>query len=175
VTENSHWGTNSGGYNSFLGLLVDEIGSPLQLDRLTVFLANSNKHKGKLFGGKTAVSDAKFTSYDTGDEQLILAREVGMVFHIHESIIRFGNRFCDSYNGVLDCLEEFDAWYPTTTGATSNLAGEWPKFIRSELDMVVTNGRTNLRMMNTRKKQTPLQLGYYPRWVLVMTTEMAKV
>jgi len=86
-----------------------------------------------------------------GDDQLIMAREIGMIFG-YMNLDPIWQSFCATYNGILTLLTEFDQWYPTyAIGSSSNLAGEWPLFIRSELDNAVTSARANLNSMVQKK------------------------
>jgi len=160
------WGQNANGdYNSFGGLLVDEPGSVDHQDRLAIFLDRPNGHKGRLFRGITPISAGRFGEETAGDAQLTMAREIGMIF-AYMNLDPVWESFCDTYNGILTQLEAFDAWYPTHTGVQSSLATEWPLYIRRELDMVVTNARSDLKVLNQYRK--PAGALYARRWNTIM-------
>lgn len=149
--------------NAFIHILLDEMGSKLHYDRLTVFLTNCNCMKGNLFGGATSTSDSRFRALEAGAEQLLNAREVGMIFG-YMSLDTIWDAYCDVYNGMLDLFEAFDPWYKQQSQKASDLAGLWPKFIREELDMIVKRGRDDMkRMKNMRETGSQLRcsLGYH--------------
>lgn len=154
--------------------IVDELGSIDNMDRLTVFMKRPNQNKGRLFKDSRAMSMSTFGELEKGPEQLLAAREVGLIFPYlnHDEV---WESFCDTYNGVLDHLVDFDSWYETKTGAPSNLRGEWPRFIRSELDMVVRKARLNVREMNLNRKSAGAR--YTGLWATMMGVngEMRKV
>lgn len=173
VLANHYWGTDgSGDFYSFARVLMNELGSINHLDRLTVFLARSNGHKGRLFSGAVAVSSAKYDNLTSDDLQFMVLREVGMIF-TYLNRAEVWDSFCSTYNGILDRLEEFDTYYnnklndQNQLGADSNLAVEWPKHVRAELDMVVKGALTNIEMFNSRKKAVnPVWLS---RWSRALT------
>jgi chitinase len=121
--------------------------------------------KGSLFTGKTAMTSVNFMSYAAGPEQLLAARQIGYIF-TYMNTDTVWESFCDTYNGILAHLTAFDTYYPSVTGSPSNLAHEWPLFIRSELDMVVQQARDDLKMMNQMKSSTGLPFLVY--WSLIM-------
>lgn len=171
--EDVQWGTNGyGSYNSFYGTLMDELGSLGHLDRLTVFLANSNGHKGTLFGGKQAIRSTIFMAASPGDEQITMAREIGFIFP-YMNTDDVWQSFCASYNGMLTKIEGFDQWYQQKVGTSPNLAAEWPKFIRSELDLVVTNARANINLMNNLRSYAGVS--YVLKWALLTTTSLPTI
>ena len=156
-TAHQVFGTDSdGGYNSFMWLVTSELGSEEHPDRLTVFLDRPNGHKGRMFGGAQPVSATTFGNKAAGDEQLLVARELGMVFSYMNNNVVWG-AFCASYNAILQDMQTFDNWINNQQppgsyiGAPSNMADEWPKYVRSELDNVVNLGRSGWRNMNTWK------------------------
>lgn len=122
---------------------------------MTVLLSRPNGHEGRLFDGSTAVSLPKFAGAVAGDEQLLMAREIGMVF-AYMNLDTVWTSFCDVYNGILSLLTTFNDWYRRQTGDTSELRLEWPRFIRSELDMVVKSARDNLKALEQARKLSPL-------------------
>ncbi|RGP61415.1 glycosyl hydrolases family 18 [Fusarium longipes] len=160
---------------TFIHPLVDELGSKIHLDRLAIFLSNSNRLKGSLFKGVSSTSDAHFNSLDAGAEQLLHVRELGLVFG-YMGRDDIWDAFCASYNGILDLMEQFDAWYLKKSTNKSDLAAEWVKFIRSELDMVVKQARDDVKRMYQKKK--PAGPNYDAFWETIMkgpTAEMNKV
>jgi len=128
--------------------MIDELGTYEQLERMTVLLTRVNAAKGRLFGGIVAVDTGKFATYNASDEQLLVAREISMIF-TYMNIDTVWQSFCDAYNGIFAFLEKFDADYERLGGgSTSVLAKEWPNYIRSELDRVIRDARTNLRLLD---------------------------
>jgi chitinase len=115
-------------------------------------------------GGDTAMTQVKFNGFIAGDEQLA-ARQIGLIFP-YMNTDTVWQSFCDSYNGMLDLLTQFVTWYTQQGGAASDLAGEWPRFIRSELDMVVNAARNNLKVMDQSLKSSGVL--YLTRWRTVM-------
>lgn len=164
LTGRANWGNSHGLDNSFAHLVIDELGSKLHEDRMTVLLSRPNGHEGRLFDGSTAVSLPKFAGAAAGDEQLLMAREIGMVF-AYMNLDTVWTSFCDVYNGILSLLTTFDDWYRRQTGDTSELRLEWPRFIRSELDMVVKSARDNLKALEQARKLSPL---FTLRWRTIM-------
>jgi hypothetical protein len=152
--------------------MIDEIGSVDNQNRLTVFLTRPNSKKGKLFGGKASITQSRFDQDQKGGDQLLEAREVGMIF-TYMNLDTVWESFCDTYNGALDVLRRFDSWYQSYTGAVSTLADEWPKFIRSELDMVVTQARSDLKMMNVKRKFAGA--AYTQRWGTIMAVNGGEI
>jgi chitinase len=175
--QDTRLGTNADGYvNSVATLLVDELGSTNKPERLAVFLKNSNGHKGRLFRGATAIGLTTFARFDAGDQQLVAARQVGMIFpYMNHNVV--WRAFCDSYNGMLSQLEAFDTYYLSRNpGSPSNLAMEWPKYIRGELDRVVIDARTNIRLLDANKKLFGAGAIFATvNWPLMMTLELPKV
>lgn len=173
LSPNSFWGQDSQGvYHSFVHNLVDELGSKDHPERLTVFMSRPNGMKGSLFKGNAALTEATFRGYSSGPDQLLAARQLGMVF-TYMNMDTVWESFCDSYNGMLSAMEQFDIWYQDQTGTDSFLAEEWPAFIRSELDMVVKRARADLRMMNQAKDAAGVRFANF--WSTVMSTEILKV
>ncbi|KAF8850808.1 hypothetical protein BDZ45DRAFT_808884 [Acephala macrosclerotiorum] len=140
-----------GDYNSYRGLLVDERRSVDHQDKLAIFLDRPNGHKARLFRGITAISAGRFGEETAGDAQLTMAREIGMIF-TYMNPDPVWETFCDTYKGDLTRLEDFDVWYPTHAGVQSSFATEWPLYIRRELDIVVMNSRSNLKVLNQYRK-----------------------
>ncbi|KAF4212956.1 hypothetical protein CNMCM5878_000587 [Aspergillus fumigatiaffinis] len=157
---------------AWIHLMIDEIGSVDNQNRLTVFLTRPNSKKGKLFGGKASITQSRFDQDQKGGDQLLEAREVGMIF-TYMNLDTVWESFCDTYNGALDVLRRFDSWYQSYTGAVSTLADEWPKFIRSELDMVVTQARSDLKMMNVKRKFAGA--AYTQRWGTIMAVNGGEI
>ncbi|SPJ91021.1 uncharacterized protein FTOL_13423 [Fusarium torulosum] len=160
---------------AFIHLVVDELGSRIHHDRLAIFLSNSNRMKGSLFGGSKTTTDATFDKLAAGAEQLLQAREVGLIFGYMGRDEVWG-AFCDSYNGILDLMALFDAWYLKKSTNTSDLAAQWVKFIRSELDMVAKQAQDDVKRLYGRKKSASKK--YDDFWEVVMkgpTAEMNKV
>lgn len=157
---------------AWVHLLFEELGSTTYQDRLTVFMSRPNGKKGQLFSGKASVSQPTFKSRDKGPKQLLEARETGMIFG-YMNLDTVWESFCDSYNGMLDVLTQFDSWYQDLTGADSFLADEWPKFIRSELDMVVKQARTDLKMMDQQRKAAGVV--YTGLWSTIMGTTAGEI
>ncbi|KAI0123659.1 hypothetical protein BJ170DRAFT_659563 [Xylariales sp. AK1849] len=157
---------------AWIHLIVDELGSVANGDRLTIFLRRPNVKKGQLFGGKVSVTQATFAGREKGAEQLLEARETGMIFpYMNDDDV--WQSFCDSYNGILDVLTQFDGWYQDLTGADSFLADEWPKFIRSELDMAVTRARKDLKMMDQNREAAGIL--YTQRWATIMAVNGGEI
>jgi hypothetical protein len=125
-----------------------------------------------LFGGKPAVTIERFGSFAAGDAQLTIAREIGMIF-TYMNLDTVWQSFCDTYNGILSNLEDFDTWYRGQTGAVSSLATDWPLFIRSELDMVVTNARNNLKLMYQNRKAAGVL--FTNRWRTIMAVNGGEI
>lgn len=107
--------------------------------------------KGNLFSGKASISPSKFSDFKRGKEQLLSARQLGMILP-YMNIDTVWQSFCDTYNGILTLLESFDAWYLQTQQVSSQMADEWPKFIRKELDSVVSRAREDLKMMSVKRE-----------------------
>ena len=152
-----------------MGLMIDELGTYEQLERMSVLLTRVNAAKGRLFGGNVAVNIGKLATYNAGDEQLLAAREIGMIF-TYMNIDTVWQSFCDTYNGILAFLEKFDADYEGLGGgSTSVLAKEWPNYIRSELDRVVRDAMTNLRLLEQTRKPAGVRFTQpTQRWATVM-------
>jgi len=152
--------------------IVDELGSQDHQSRLTVFQSRSNGMKGRLFKGTVSMTSVKFAELEAGAEQLLAARQVGMIFTYmnHNEVWA---SFCETYNGILDRLEEADAWYKAKTGATSYLAEEWPKFVRQELDFVVERARMDLKMMNQNRKTAGAP--YTAFWLTIMNIPAGEI
>lgn len=168
LTPNSRWGQGV----AFVHLLADEVGTRLTQDRLTVFMSRPNGMKGSLFGGSVSITQVRFGDIAAGAKQLLVARQLGLIFP-YMNTDTVWQSFCDSYNGMLDLFEDFDTWYTGQTGANSNLAGEWPRFIRSELDMVVRRARDDLKIMNQRRKNAGLP--YRALWQTVMAVNGGEI
>ncbi|KAF1988220.1 glycoside hydrolase family 18 protein [Aulographum hederae CBS 113979] len=179
MTVDAKW-KNGRDPKAFVNRMIDELGSRdgvSKQERLTIFLSRPNKFKGRLFTGHRPISDATFMSLDAGDAQFTVAKEIGMVFtYMNQNTV--WESFCESYNGILNLLEEFDRWYPNAFGTQQNdvsrLAAEWPRYIRSELDMAVTLARASLSMMFDRYKRLGA-LPYVPRWIRVMTPLVGQI
>lgn len=140
---------------TFIKRVIDELGSRDHMDRLAIFLTNCNGMKGRLFGGKSSVTKDSFDKRDAGADQLLVGRELGMIFGYMDQL-EIWDAFCSSYNAMLDWMVKFDAWYLKEAKKKSDLASEWPKFIRSELDMVVRKAREDMRLMyRTRDTTAP--------------------
>ncbi|KAF7554596.1 hypothetical protein G7Z17_g2800 [Cylindrodendrum hubeiense] len=168
-TSNSKWGKSP-----LMKLLVDELGTIKNQNRLTLFMSMPNQHKGRLFRGFDAVGLTKFKKLAKGADQLLEARYIGMIFPYlnHDEV---WESFCETYNAISVRLQDFDTWYEEETGAESNLADEWAKFVRSDLDMVVNKARTNLKMLYDKKKWAGAQ--YKILWDSMMESsgDMRKV
>lgn len=171
----SFWGDNGDEINSFAHVVTDELGSVNHPERLTVFLDRPNGHKGRMFRGYQPVSADNFGTKEAGDEQLLVARELGMVF-TYMNNDEVWESFCDAYNGILTQMTKFDNWMNTErnphTNAPSNLAAEWPRFVRQELDAVVTLGRTSWQNLYTWKKRA---VAWDARWLIMRTVEVPKI
>ncbi|OCL13057.1 hypothetical protein AOQ84DRAFT_372514 [Glonium stellatum] len=156
-----------GGAYSVAKLLAKELGSRYNLDRLTVFLTNANRIKGKFFQFTTAVSFQDFNNLQAGDEQLAFMKELGMVFtYINNADV--AQSFCTSYNGMLNVLDQFDQWY-TAYGpdrTTSNLRNEFSRHVRTDLDQVVLDGRRYANMLYNTYKRVGLvwRLWWAAKW-----------
>jgi chitinase len=111
------------------------------------------------------MTQVKLNGFNAGDEQLLAAREIGFIFP-YMNTDTVWRSFCDSYNGMLDLLTQFDTWHTQQGSAASDLAGEWPRFIRSELDIVVKAARNNLKVMDQSRKSVGVL--YLTRWRTVM-------
>ncbi|XEV07561.1 hypothetical protein FSHL1_012848 [Fusarium sambucinum] len=160
---------------AFVHLVIDELGSSIHYDRLAIFLTNSNGMKGSLFSGATSTTDARFKALDAGAEQLLNVRELGYIFS-YMGRDEVWDAFCDTYSGILDLMERFDAWYLKKTTNTSDMEVQWIKFIRSELDMVVKKARDDVTRMYGNKK--PAGKKYDDFWEVIMkgpAAEMNKV
>ncbi|KAF5980123.1 glycoside hydrolase family 18 protein [Fusarium bulbicola] len=175
LTEYNEW-KDSKKANAFVHLVVDELGSSIHYDRLAIFLSNSNRLKGSLFKGISTTTNAGFAKLEAGAEQLLHVREIGLIFG-YMGRDEVWEAFCDSYNGMLDLMERFDAWYLKETKKTSDLATQWSDFIRSELDMVVRQARSDVKRLYDQKK--PAGKKYEDFWDVIMkggaAAEMAKV
>jgi chitinase len=101
-----------------------------------------------------------------------MAREIRMIF-TYMNLDPVWETFCDTYNGILTHLEAFDTWYPTVTGVQSSLATEWPLYIRRELNMVVTNVTSNLKVLNQFRK--PAGALYTRRWNTIMAVNGGEI
>lgn len=156
VEENFFVSYQKWGREALISHIIDELGRVDHLDRLTVFMTMPNQHKGRLMDGKTAVSMPKFATLDKSAEQLLAAREIGMVF-LYLNHDEVWQSYCATYNGILDRMVEFDDWYKAQTGVDSKMREEWPKFIRSELDTAVHRARENIREINQNRKSTGIK------------------
>lgn len=168
LTPNSRWGDGV----AFVHILADEVGTLDHEERLTIFMTRPNGIKGSLFGGRVSITQARFGEYAAGAKQLLNARQTGMVFS-YMNIDTVWESYCDAYNGILDRLEEFDTWYTGQTGVNPDLAGEWPRFIRSELDMVVTRARADLKLMNQVRKNAGV--AYRALWQTIMAVNGGEI
>lgn len=168
LTPNSQWGQGT----AFVHLLADEVGTRFTQDRLTVFMSRPNGMKGSLFGGSVSITQVRFADIPAGAKQLLVARQLGLIFP-YMNTDTVWQSFCDSYNGMLDLFEQFDTWYTGQTGVNPDLAGEWPRFIRSELDMVVKRARDDLKIMNQRRKSAGLP--YRTFWQTVMAVNNGEI
>ncbi|RSL95244.1 hypothetical protein CDV31_013975 [Fusarium ambrosium] len=151
--------------------IVDELGSVDHQDRLTVFMTRSNGFKGSYFQGNNGITQSTFNGLEKGAEQLKVVREIGMVFS-YLNLDTVWDSYCDTYNGILHWLEEFDDWYPERTGAKSDLRNEWPKFIRDELDNIVNKARSNVKMMNQHRKDAGIP---HPLPILGLLNTLAEI
>ena len=67
-----------------------ELGSHVRQDRLAIFLMNSNRIKGYLFGSNPAVTQSYWNGLQAGDEQMMHLKDMGMVFTVSS---RLAHRF----------------------------------------------------------------------------------
>lgn len=168
LNPNSRWGDGV----AFVHLLADEVGTVYHQERLTVFMSRPNGVKGSLFSGSVSVTQARFGEIPAGAKQLLVARQLGLVFS-YMNIDTVWESYCDAYNGMLDLFEEFDTWYMGQTGVNPDLSGEWPRFIRSELDMVVRRARADLKLMNQLRKNAGV--AYRAFWQTIMAVNGGEI
>ncbi|KAK4069890.1 CAZyme family GH18 [Trichoderma aggressivum f. europaeum] len=117
------------------------INAPNHLDRLAIFLARPNHRKGGIFMGNKVVDMKKFKQ-QTAEEQLLVAKEVGLVFTYLNSP-EIWDMFCASYEAMYDHMGFYDSWYSVNgPGIIINFQAEWKKYIRTALDAAVTRSRT---------------------------------
>lgn len=174
-TQDAEWEDADGDIQPFIHPVADQLGSVNEQQRLSIFMQRPNEHKGRLFRDVRAMGPGTFNGLSAGAEQLLAVREIGLIFpYMNHDTIWQG--FCATYNAILDLMVRFDAWYQGQTGATSQLADEWPKFVRSELDMVVKRARDNIKELHSLRVQN-ISPVYARHWTRIMSRggEMSKV
>lgn len=125
--------------------------------------------KGDITGLKTAVNARKFDAVEAGDEQLTFAKNFGMVFS-YWNLPEIWTSFCDSYNGMLDVLTDFDQnWNALHPQDRSDLATAWSSFVLIELGNIVVSARAQAMSMYNRKKDAGGVWGWWwtTKWWLV--------
>jgi hypothetical protein len=151
----------NGATNSILQLMMQELGTSNTPNRLSVFLARSNRMKGTLAGHNTAANVNTFDALQAGDEQLMYVKEFGMIF-AYWNIPEIWNSFCDSYNGMRDVLINFDrSWNSAHATDKSDLAGQWATWNRDNLRIIAQKGRDQAMSLYNRRKQVG---GVYGAW-----------
>jgi len=141
--------------------MMNELGTRDRRDRLAVFLASPNGMKGQISRFVSTVNQNKFNGKEAGDEQLLYAKNFGMIFS-YWNINEIWNSWCLSYNGILDVLQDFDRdWALNNPHDPLSLATEWQVFILFELDAIVTNSRRQAMTMYNSKKPVG---GTWGRW-----------
>ncbi|OAL51441.1 hypothetical protein IQ07DRAFT_586945 [Pyrenochaeta sp. DS3sAY3a] len=150
---------NAGG--TVLQLMMRELGYHNLPTRLSVFMARPNGMKGTLSRWDTAANVEKFNNLLAGDEQLMYAKEFGMVF-AYWNLPEIWNSYCDSFNGMRNVLVQFDtAWNAGHPGDQIDFTGMWESFNRDNLREVATNGRTQAMSLYNNRKQIG---GLYGQW-----------
>ncbi|KAH7120620.1 hypothetical protein EDB81DRAFT_666993 [Dactylonectria macrodidyma] len=134
------WKLN-GNNKPFIQLLMAELGNINHLDRLTIFKARPNAVKGRMMGGK-AVTDFDVYRTMTQEQQLLVTKEMGMVFNYLNDPTVWA-KFCDTYEALYDLFGEFDDYYVAQgSGVTiPSLQEEWKKFIEVVLASMVNRSR----------------------------------
>lgn len=148
--------------DSVFQLMVQELGGADkkgkgvwdQRSRLAAFLTSSNRLKGTLFGGGVFQMRSDFDTLQPGDEQIMHAKRLGMIFAYmnHPDIWQ---SFCDSYNGMLTVLMAFQLDYNTANPQDRlDFVDKWQSFVRSELKRVVERGQAAAMSMYNGKKDS---------------------
>ncbi|KAL6690469.1 glycoside hydrolase family 18 protein [Trichoderma pleuroticola] len=144
-------------------ILLAELGCTDHLDRLAIFLARPNHRKGGIFMGNKVVDMKKFKQ-QTAEEQLLVAKEVGLVFTYLNSP-EIWDMFCASYEAMYDHMGFYDSWYSVNgPGIVINFQAEWKKYIRAALDAAVTRSRTAFDNMYQQHKYAPLASQFWQAW-----------
>lgn len=81
--------------------------------------------------------------------------------------------FCDSCNGILGLLEDFDTWHAGQTRAQNFPADDFPMFVRHELDRAVKQAHDDLKMMKNRRESAGVR--YDAFWRSVMNVNGGKI
>ncbi|KAH0528005.1 hypothetical protein TsFJ059_002919 [Trichoderma semiorbis] len=139
-------------------ILLSELGCSDHLDRLSIFLARPNHRKGSVFQGTKVVDMTKFKQ-QTAEEQLLVAKEVGLVF-TYLNTPEIWDMFCASYEAMYQHMGFYDSWYSVNgPGIVINFQAEWKKFIRTALDAAVTRARTAFDNMYQQQHGGPTIFG----------------
>ncbi|PKK46869.1 hypothetical protein CI102_8377 [Trichoderma harzianum] len=154
-------------------ILLSELGCSDHLDRLSIFLARPNHRKGSIFQGTKVVDMTKFKQ-QTAEEQLLVAKEVGLVF-TYLNTPEIWDMFCASYEAMYQHMGFYDSWYSVNgPGIVINFQAEWKKFIRTALDAAVTRARTAFDNMYQQQYVCSHVPKRQMRWLMSFYTNYSK-
>ncbi|KAL7959945.1 hypothetical protein V8C34DRAFT_92673 [Trichoderma compactum] len=102
----------------------------------------------------------------TAEEQLLVAKEVGLVF-TYLNTPEIWDMFCASYEAMYQHMGNYNSWYSANgPGIAIDFQAEWKKFIRTALDAAVTRARTAFDNMYQQHKYAPPASPLWLMWFI---------